>query len=105
AGARCAGAGGGGGPGRNWLAEESTKSFHRTSSTPPGLLPVQIPGPTGTDPSHFFPSSLRYSITRAATARPRSSPAFVSLGYTTPAITRLFAASSAASAKRFASPG
>ena len=56
--ARSAESGAGGGPGRNWLAEASTKGFHRTSSIPTGSLPFQRPGPTGTVPAHFVAVEL-----------------------------------------------
>src|SRR5262249_1594657 len=72
-----------------------------------GFVPFHFPGPVGPLPVHLVsePSPLPRSITRAATRRPSSSPALMSLGYWTPASTRDRPASSAFAAKSEARSG
>src|SRR4051794_1860835 len=88
----------GGGPGRSWLPDESTHGFQSDSSAL-----------TAAGPVHFWPTSvgitqvplasklslLARSTAAAPTARPSSRPAATSLGYCTPAMTRVSPASSA----------
>ncbi len=70
-------------------------------------VPRHSPGPSGMAPVQTAsePSPCARSTTRAATARPSSSPARTSLGYCTPATTRERPASSARAAKSAARSG
>src|SRR5262245_1110854 len=90
-----------GGEDLNSLGEVSTQVFHVAICGRIGLVPFHLPGPVGTLPVHLAsePSALPRSITRAATRRPSSRPALMSLGYCTPASTRDRPASSAFAAK------
>src|SRR5258708_21885922 len=76
----------GGGPGRNSLPLESTQVFHVPARGSAGFMPFQLHGPFGMDPLKIAldPSDWARAITRAATAWPKSKPAWTSVGYCTP---------------------
>src|SRR5215217_2774015 len=88
----------GGGPGRSWLPDESTHGFQSDSSALTAAGPVHFwPTSVGITQFPLVPklSVLARSTAAAPTARPSSRPAATSLGYCTPAMTRVCPASSA----------
>src|SRR4029077_16220906 len=96
-----------GGGDLNSSGEDRTQVFPVAIWGRIGLVPFHLSGPVGTLPVHLAsePSALPRSITRAATRRPSSRPALMSLGYWTPATTRDRPASSAFAAKSEARSG